>query len=127
MDLGQRIRPSGRRPDFRPLNLGGGFGGESAPDNAVTLDGRIHKLDEVAIERHPTDLMAPWRMASPDGRLRLQFSPFKERVARTDLWLVRSEVHQIFGRYLGTVEADDGRVVTLPGVIGFIEEHHARW
>jgi hypothetical protein len=111
------------------LNLGGGFGGESAPDNALTLEGRIHKLGDVTIERNPSDLMASWKMSSPDERLRLEFTPFKERVARTNLLLVRSEVHQIFGRYRGSIGADDGQLIALPspGIVGFIEQHHARW
>jgi hypothetical protein len=36
-------------------------------------------------------------------------------------------VHQIFGRYRGTVRADDGEGVRLDDLIGFAEEHHARW
>ena len=67
------------------------------------------------------------QMASPDGRLDLEFVPFLERVAATDLLVVASEVHQMFGRYHGTARTDDGRVLHLDGLIGFAEEHHARW
>jgi hypothetical protein len=41
--------------------------------------------------------------------------------------LIYSEVHQMFGRYTGRVVADDGEVVRLDGLIGFAEEHLARW
>jgi hypothetical protein len=33
----------------------------------------------------------------------------------------------MFGRYHGTVTADDGRVIHLDDLIGFAEEHHAKW
>ena len=74
-----------------------------------------------------TDFMRPWRMNSSDGRLKLEFVPFKERVARSSLLLIRSEVHQIFGHYAGTLVADDGKTLHLRGLTGFAEEHHARW
>ncbi|MGQ9571800.1 MAG: DUF2804 domain-containing protein [Dehalococcoidia bacterium] len=110
------------------LNLGCGFGDTSAAtENAFILDGRIHKLDEVVFEYDPSDLMRPWRMISSDGRLNLEFVPFKERVARSNLLLVRSELHQIFGRYSGTLTTDDGQALHLRDVIGFVEEHRARW
>lgn len=109
------------------LNMGAGFGDAGAPDNAVIVDGRVHKLEEIDIEYDRDDLMRPWRMTSGDGRLRLEFAPFKERVARTNLLLVKSEVHQIFGHYSGTFTTDDGQELTLRDVVGFIEEHQARW
>ncbi len=66
-------------------------------------------------------------MRALDGRLYLEFVPFKERVARTNLLVVRSEVHQLFGRYSGAVETEDGQALRLHDVIGFVEEHQACW
>jgi len=110
------------------LNLGYGFGDTSAAtENAVILDGRIHKLAEVRFDYDPGDFMRPWHMASPDGRLELEFVPFKERVARSNLLLITSEVHQMFGRYRGQVVSDDGEAIQVRDVVGFAEEHHARW
>ena len=109
------------------LNLGGGFGDAPAPDNALVLDGRVHKLENVTFDYDRADLMRPWRMKSPEGRLSLDFVPFKERVARTNLLLVYSEVRQVFGRYSGTATTDDGQSVRLRDVTGFVEVHRARW
>ena len=109
------------------VNMGAGFGDASAPDNAIILDGRVHKLDDVGFEYEPRDLMRPWRMRSRDGRLRLEFVPFKERVARSNLLLVKSEMHQMFGRYSGTFTTDEGEAVALRDVAGFVEQHRARW
>ncbi len=110
------------------LNLGFGFGDTSAAtENGLILDGRIHKLARVDFAYDPTDFMKPWRMASLDGRLDLEFVPFLERVAATHLLIIDSEVHQMFGRYHGTVRTDQGETVRLEGLVGFAEEHHARW
>ena len=49
------------------------------------------------------------------------------RLARTDLKLIFSEVHQMFGRYSGRAIAADGEHIEINGLIGFAEEHRARW
>jgi hypothetical protein len=121
---------SGYLPDGRTigLNLGCGFGDTSAAsEDCIILEGRIHKLERVSFDYDPQDYMQPWKFRDPDGRLELDFLPFKERLARTDLKLITSEVHQMFGRYNGRVVCDDGEVIVLEGLIGFAEEHHARW
>ncbi len=121
---------SGFLPDRRPvgLNLGFGFGDTSAAtENALFLDGRIHKLGAVEFGYDSSDFMRPWRMVAPDGRLDLEFTPFLDRVAATNLLLITSEVHQLFGRYVGTARTDEGEVLEIAGLLGFAEEHHARW
>ena len=52
---------------------------------------------------------------------------FHDRVARTNLGIIFSEVHQMFGRYAGTVVLDDGTPLAIRDLIGFAEEHRARW
>jgi hypothetical protein len=109
------------------LNMGYGFGDTSAAtENALILDGRVHKLGQIDFDYDPDDFMRPWRMVAGDGRLDLEFTPFLERVARSNLLLIFSEVHQMFGRYSGTAQTEDGETVQLE-LIGFAEEHHARW
>ncbi len=127
---------SGFLPDGRAvgLNLGCGFGDTSAAtENCVVLDGCVHKLDQVAFQYDPADYMQPWHFTSPDGQLDLTFVPFKERVATTSLGVITSVVHQMFGRYSGEVRASgdagtgDGKTLRLRDLVGFAEEHHARW
>lgn len=121
---------SGFLPDGRTvgLNLGFGFGDTSqATENALILNGRIHKLGQVDFQYSSQDFKQPWKMSSPDGRLNLEFTPFIERVAKTNLLLIASEVHQMFGRYRGTAITDIGEVIRLDGLIGWAEEHQARW
>ena len=121
---------SGYLPDGRTvgLNLGCGFGDTSAAtENAIILDGTIHKLDQVTFEYDPQDFMKPWKFRDNEGRLDLDFVPFKDRFAATKLLVIDSEVHQLFGRYSGKIIADDGEEIRLEGLIGFAEEHRARW
>lgn len=121
---------SGFLPDRRTigLNLGFGFGDTSAAtENTLILNGRVHKLGQVDFTYDPHDFKRPWRMIAPDGRLDLEFVPFLERVAKTNLVAIASEVHQMFGRYHGAAVSDDGEALPIDGLVGFAEEHHARW
>ena len=121
---------SGFLPDGRTvgLNLGCGFGDLSrAGENALILENRIHKLGQVKFDYVSGDYMQPWKFTDDEGRLDLVFTPFKDRTARTDLAVITSEVHQMFGRYNGKAVADDGRVIQIKDLIGFAEEHHAKW
>jgi len=117
--------PDGRRMG---LNMGCGFGDLShATENCVILDGHVHKLGAVRFGYHSNNYMRPWRFTDDDGRLDLTFIPFKDRTAQTNLGVIFSEVHQMFGRYNGQVLLDDGQVIEIKDLIGFAEEHQARW
>ena len=121
---------SGFLPDGRTvgLNLGCGFGDLSkAGENALILGNRIHKLEQVKFDYTPGDYMQPWKFTDSDGRLDLVFTPFKERIAKTEMVVITSEVHQMFGRYNGTAVTDDGETILIKDLIGFAEEHHAKW
>lgn len=110
------------------LNLGLGFGDLSAAtENCLVQSGRVHKLDQVTFEYNAENFMQPWHFSESQGHLELDFVPFLERVARSNLGLIYSEVHQLFGRYSGKVHTDEGEVLTIQDLIGFAEEHRARW
>jgi len=117
-------------PDGRTigLNLGGGIGNDpEVTDNAIILDGRVHKLGAVDFKYDERSLSKPWRMCSRDGRLELDFAPFFERVAKTDLKVLSSEVHQVFGHYSGTAVLDDGTKLELKDLVGWVEVQRAKW
>lgn len=117
--------PDGRRIG---LNLGQGFGDLSqATENAIILDGKIHKLETVHWNYSPQDYLQPWHFRDDQGRLEVTLQPFKDRTAITNLGVISSEVHQLFGRYYGRLVTDQGETIELPGIIGFAEEHRARW
>lgn len=110
------------------LNLGTGFGDTtSATENCLVVDGKIHKLDRVKFKYNPVEYSSPWEFNDSQGNLFLEFQPFHERLARTNLLLIFSEVHQMFGHFNGWVVTDGGERIVIHDLIGFAEEHHARW
>lgn len=120
------------RQNGRPigLNLGGTWtDGTGLTENAVCVDGRISKISEdVRFICDRADLMQPWTVRTQSSeRVDLRFSPFFERVAKTNLLVVKSEVHQLIGRFSGTVTADDGEALPVEGMVGWVERQEARW
>jgi len=121
---------SGFLPDGRTvgLNLGCGFGDLSkAGENALILANCIHKLEQVTFDYTSGDYMQPWKFRDSLGRLDLVFTPFKERLAKTNLAVIRSEVHQMFGHFNGVVINDQGETIQIKDLIGFAEEQQASW
>jgi hypothetical protein len=110
------------------LNMGFGFGDTSAAsENAFILNGKIHKIGKIEFSYTFENFMQPWKMVSEDQRLNLTFTPFFDRQAKTDAKILKSEVIQMFGKYAGTLVTDDGLTIEIQDLIGFAEEHHARW
>jgi len=121
---------SGFLPDGRMvgINLGCGFGDLSkAGENALILENRIHKLEQVKFDYVSGDYMKPWKFTDTEGRLEMVFTPVKDRTARTNLGIITSEVHQMFGHYNGKAISDNSEVIQIKDLIGFAEEHHAKW
>jgi hypothetical protein len=142
LDFGRGIWPfecfwnwssfSTRLPDGRTVgvNLGAGWtDGTGMNENGLCIDGKLIKLSEdVAFEYNPADYMAPWRLATTvTDRVDLQFEPFFERMAKTDALVIRSEVHQMIGRFHGTLKTDAGETIQIDDAIGWAEDHNARW
>lgn len=111
------------------LNLGGQWtDGTGSTENGVCVDGRLHKLaHDLTWQYDKADFMQPWHISDPEGRLDLTFTPFLERVAASNVWLVRSEVHQMFGLYSGHITTGAGEVVPVHDLVGWAEDHVALW
>jgi hypothetical protein len=112
------------------LNLGAGWtGGTGMTENALCVDGRLNKISEdVLFHYDPSDLMKPWAIKTKSSkRIDILFTPFYERLGRTNALVLKSELHQLFGRFSGTVVADSGESIELENLIGAAEEHRARW
>lgn len=121
---------NGKRFGF---NLGYGFGDTSnASENMVFVDGKAHKLSQVTFnipfkEDGSEDFMKPWTFTSDDGRLNLDFEPVIDRAALIDLKLIRSDQHQVFGRFSGCVILDDGSPFEIKNLPGFAEKVANKW
>ncbi|WP_431028864.1 DUF2804 domain-containing protein [Lysinibacillus sp. LZ02] len=111
------------------LNFGGKWtDGTGMTENAVFVDGIMTKIHEdVLFHYDPTHFMKPWAITSKfSDTVNLTFTPFFERVAKTDAKLIRSEVHQLVGYYNGYVKLENG-ALRISQMLGCIEEHLAKW
>ena len=63
----------------------------------------------------------------PGGAVDLTLTPRLDRHSRTNAGLLRTEVHQVFGTWSGTVRAEDGRELRLEDAQGFAEEARNTW
>jgi hypothetical protein len=112
------------------INLGAGWtDGTGMNENGFCVDGVLTKISEdVAFDYDPKNFMAPWRLHTTiTDRVDLTFEPFFERHAKTDALVIFSEVHQVFGRFYGTLKPRGNDIIQINGPIGWAEDHHARW
>ncbi len=112
------------------LNFGAGWtDGTGLTENGICIDGRLSKLSEdLVFDYNNKDFMQPWSIRSGDSnRVNVRFEPFFERVASTDAKILRSEVHQLIGRFSGEVIDEEGKAYSFANIIGWAEEHFARW
>ncbi len=111
------------------FNIGYGFGDTSAAsENMVFHDGVAHKLDQVTFHLPAGGYdSGPWRFTSNDGRLEMTFEPILDRADLTDLKILRSDTHQVFGHFKGVAVLDDGRKVAFDRLLGFAEKVQNAW
>lgn len=114
------------------LNLGYGFGDTTAAtENMILYDGIAHKLGEVVFEiprvRRRTDYLGEWRIRDAQGRLDLRFLPILDRAARSSALILKTDQHQVFGRYHGSLTLDHGQRLELDGLTGFAEKVYMRY
>lgn len=112
------------------LNFGAGWtDGTGFTENGICIDGVLSKIgEELVFEYDSKDFKRPWAIRTAQSKqVAVRFEPFYERVARTDIKFLRSEVHQLIGRYSGVVVDDRGREIRFENIVGWAEEHFARW
>ena len=114
------------------FNIGYGFGDTSAAsENVLFHNGKIHKLSRVTFnipqKDGKDDYMSPWTFTSDDGRFEMAFTPVMDRAAKTDLGIICSDQHQVFGRFSGTAVLDDGTPVAVENLTGFAEKVRNKW
>lgn len=112
------------------VNLGAGWtDGSNTTENSLLIDGKVEKIGEDVIFTYDTqNFMTPWKIKSAFGnQVDLTFTPFYERIAKTEAVVIRSEVHQMIGTFKGTLTSQNGKTYKIDGVTGWAEDHHARW
>ncbi|MGI5976810.1 MAG: DUF2804 domain-containing protein [Candidatus Limivicinus sp.] len=111
-------------------NIGYGFGDcSAASENMLFYNGKAHKLSQVKfnIPGDEKDFMSPWTFSSDDGRFEMDFVPVLDRAACTDVKLIKSDQHQVFGRYTGKAVLEDGTIVEVEDFPGFAEKVENKW
>ena len=114
------------------FNIGYGFGDTSAAsENMLFYGGKAHKLSQVTfnipMKDGMEDYMSPWIFTSDDGRFEMDFVPIIDRAACTDVKLICSDQHQVFGRFTGKAVLDDGKEIYIKDFLGFAEKVHNKW
>lgn len=109
------------------INLGHGYGDDSrGTANAILVDGKLHKLRDVACEFDPTDRMKPWTFTSDDGKLSLGFNPIYHQEGKQDTPIASTELHKIHGTYSGRLVVD-GKTIEINKLLGFAEHMSQKW
>ncbi len=116
---------SGRRV---ALNLGHGFGDTRAgTENALFVDGVLHKLGEVRWRLDRTRYAAPWTLESPDAKTSLAFRPVRVANAGVELGLFGIRVVRVFGEASGILGVPGQAPFRVDGLRGFCEEAWIHW
>lgn len=115
------------------FNIGYGFGDTSAAsENMLFYDNKAHKISKVSFniplkEDGKEDYMSPWTFTSDDGRFEMKFEPILDRFSNTDVILIGSNQHQVFGKFTGTAILNDGTKIKIKDFMGFAEKVMNKW
>lgn len=114
------------------FNLGYGFGDTSAAsENMLFYDQEVFKLDDVKfnipVDSKGKELFTdPWTFTSEKGDIDLKFVPMFDRASDTNALIIRSNQHQVFGKFSGTFKVD-GREIKFENLVGFAEKVMNKW
>ncbi|CBZ03280.1 hypothetical protein H04402_01468 [Clostridium botulinum H04402 065] len=112
------------------FNLGAKWtDGTGITENALLIDGKILKLNEcILYDYDKNNLMKPWSIKTEiSNKVNLIFKPIYDRMARTDVVLLKSTVHQIIGEFYGEIKDEQGNIINIKDLKGCAEEHYAKW
>ena len=114
------------------FNIGYGFGDTSkATENVIFYNGKAHKFTHIDFgiptSEGKDDFLSKWTLKSEDQRLDMTFVPLFDRASDTNALLIRSNQHQVFGKYSGVAVLDDGTKIEFHDLLGFAEKVYNRW
>lgn len=114
------------------FNLGYGFGNTSqASENMFFYDDKVYKLEDVKFDipiadNGQDDFLKPWKFRSKAGDIALTFEPILDRYSHSDLAIIKSIQHQVFGKFTGTINID-GKQIYFEDMPGFAEKVRNCW
>ena len=114
------------------FNLGYGFGDTSnASENMFFFDDKAYKLEDVTFnipknEKGKHEFLKDWTFTSKSGDINLTFKPILDRHSDTNVIIIQSNQHQVFGYFSGTIKAE-GKEFKFENLLGFAEMVKNRW
>ena len=114
------------------FNLGYGFGDtSSATENMLFYDKKAYKLKDVVFNIPKNDkgeylYLEPRTIKSESGDINLTFIPILDRKDSTNLLILKSIQHQVFGVFNGTIKVDDIEV-EIKDTVSFAERVTNYW
>jgi hypothetical protein len=112
------------------LNAGGGWtDGTGMNENGLLINGKLSKiLQDIIFDYDSTNFMKPWHIYTKSSDMvDIVLKPFFERKAKTNMLIVSSQFHQMFGTISGTLKDDSNHKYEINDAIGWVEEHNAKW
>ena len=114
------------------FNLGYGFGDTSkATENMIFYDNTYYKVKGVIFDipkvNHKYDYLSPWKIKDDQGCIDLVFTPILDRSSSTNVLVIKSIQHQVFGRFNGVIKINDDELVEIKDLLGFAERVENKW
>ena len=72
------------------------------------------------------DFMKEWKIESKDKRINLTFTPILDRKDDTNVIILRSNQHQVFGKFNGYILNGEDKVEFID-MVGFAEKVFNKW
>jgi len=117
---------------YKGFNLGYGFGDTSAAsENMAFFNKEAYKLNDVQFliprdEKGNYKFLEPWKMLSDSKDINLTFTPLLDRHDDTNLFVLASMQHQVFGRFSGEIKCKK-KTIKFDNALGFAERVLNKW
>jgi len=114
------------------FNLGYGFGDTSkASENMFFVNKRAYKLDDVYFDipknnKGKEEYLKEWKIYSKSKDIDLTFTPILDRFSDSNILIIRSLQHQVFGTFNGTITVDN-KTYYIDNLVGFAEKVFNKW
>jgi hypothetical protein len=100
---------------------------ENHNENGLWVGNRLSRFGAARFRFDEADLLAPWHIATTDGRCRVNVDPIGKRSGHIDMGVLMSDYHQPYGIFNGEAVDDDGVTHPIRDFFGVTELHRARF
>ncbi|MFA6755465.1 MAG: DUF2804 domain-containing protein [Bacilli bacterium] len=117
---------------YKGFNLGYGFGDTSnATENMAFFNDKAYKLNDVKFlipknEKGEYIYTKTWRIVSEDNSINMEFAPLFDRHDDTNVIVLCSLQHQVYGYFTGTIKAGR-KIIKFDHALGFAERVTNKW